>query len=104
MSEPTDLDAIRPGDDLDPDRPRIGILTSGGDCPGLNAVICAVTKTASYLGYQVVGFKRGFEGLIDPIDYVVLDDKTADVVVVPLDFHPLLSIATILRCNAQQHR
>ena len=49
------------------ERPRIGILTSGGDCPGLNAVIRGVTKSAFWLGYQVVGFKNGFEGLIDPI-------------------------------------
>ena len=48
-------------------RPRIGILTSGGDCPGLNAVIRGVTKSAFWLGYQVIGFKNGFEGLIDPI-------------------------------------
>lgn len=49
------------------ERPRIGILTSGGDCPGLNAVIRGVTKSAYWLGYQVVGFRNGFEGLIDPI-------------------------------------
>ncbi len=60
------------GSDLDADRPRIGILTSGGDCPGLNAVIRAVTKTGFWLGYQVVGFEKGFEGLIDPIRYRVL--------------------------------
>ena len=60
------------GSDLDADRPRIGILTSGGDCPGLNAVIRAVTKAGFWLGYQVVGFKQGFEGLIDPIRYRVL--------------------------------
>jgi phosphofructokinase-like protein len=58
--------------DLDPEKPRIGILTSGGDCPGLNAVIRAVTKAGFWLGYQVVGFKDGFEGLIDPIRYQVL--------------------------------
>lgn len=60
------------GSDLDPQKPRIGILTSGGDCPGLNAVIRAVTKTAYWLGYQVVGFEHGFEGLIDPVRYQVL--------------------------------
>ena len=49
------------------ERPRIGILTSGGDCPGLNAVIRGVTKSAYWLGYQVIGFRNGFEGLIDPI-------------------------------------
>tara|TARA_R110002049_G_scaffold285698_4_gene467085 strand:+ start:251184 stop:252347 length:1164 start_codon:yes stop_codon:yes gene_type:complete len=53
-------------------RPRIGILTSGGDCPGLNAVIRAVTKTACWLGYEVIGFNGGFEGLAAPICYQVL--------------------------------
>jgi len=44
---------------------RIGILTSGGDCPGLNAVIRAVTKKAIYeYGYEVIGIKDGFEGLL----------------------------------------
>lgn len=51
------------------DRPRIGILTSGGDCPGLNAVIRAVTKACYWLGYEVLGFESGFEGLIDPVRY-----------------------------------
>lgn len=44
---------------------RIGVLTSGGDCPGLNAVIRAVTKKAIFeYGYEVVGFKDGFEGVL----------------------------------------
>ncbi len=44
---------------------RIGILTSGGDCPGLNAVIRAVTKKAIHeYGYEVIGIKDGFEGLL----------------------------------------
>lgn len=64
------------------DKPRIGILTSGGDCPGLNAVIRAVTKTAFWLGYDVVGFRQGFEGLIDPIRYQVLSPgNTAGILV-----------------------
>lgn len=61
--------------DLDSGRPRFGILTSGGDCPGLNAVIRAVTKTGFWLGYQVIGFEQGFEGLIDPIRYRILTPK-----------------------------
>jgi len=45
---------------------RIGILTGGGDCPGLNAVLRAVTKTAIYeLGMEVVGIEDGFLGLIE---------------------------------------
>lgn len=48
-------------------RRKIGILTGGGDCPGLNAVIRAATKSAIHLGYDVVGFLKGFEGLADPV-------------------------------------
>jgi len=46
---------------------RIGVLTGGGDCPGLNAVIRAVVKTAiNEFGWQVLGIEDGFEGLILP--------------------------------------
>ncbi len=44
---------------------RIGILTAGGDCPGLNAVIRAVTKSAISRGYEVIGFRDGYEGLVN---------------------------------------
>lgn len=44
---------------------RIGVLTSGGDAPGMNAAIRAVSRAAIYHGMQVVGFRRGFEGLIE---------------------------------------
>lgn len=45
---------------------RIGLLTGGGDCPGLNAVIRAVAKTAIYQhGIEVVGIRDGFVGLIE---------------------------------------
>ena len=52
---------------------RIGILNSGGDCPGLNAVIHGVVGAASKLGWEVVGFRDGFEGLLPPGDYMMLD-------------------------------
>ena len=43
----------------------LGLLTGGGDCPGLNAVIRAVAKTAiTQYGFRVIGFRDGFEGLI----------------------------------------
>jgi ATP-dependent phosphofructokinase / diphosphate-dependent phosphofructokinase len=52
---------------MDSNRPmRIGILTGGGDCPGLNAVIRAVTRTArSGFGATVIGIEDGFEGLLE---------------------------------------
>ena len=44
---------------------RIGLLTSGGDAPGMNACIRAVVRTAIYFGMEVYGIERGYQGLID---------------------------------------
>ena len=44
---------------------RIGILTGGGDCPGLNAVIRAVTKSALGGGLEIIGIEDGYLGLIE---------------------------------------
>ena len=57
---------------------RIGILTGGGDCPGLNAVIRAVVKSASKLGWETLGFINGFEGLLEPVRHRLLDYKEMD--------------------------
>lgn len=53
----------------------VGILTAGGDSPGLNAAIRAVGKTLSRQGYQLIGFRDGFEGIA--FDRTIrLDDST----------------------------
>lgn len=44
---------------------KIGVLTSGGDSPGMNACLRAVVRTAFYNNMDVVGYYRGYEGLID---------------------------------------
>lgn len=44
---------------------RVGIITSGGDAPGMNAAIRAVTRYGISLGYQMIGIRRGFKGLLD---------------------------------------
>jgi 6-phosphofructokinase 1 len=44
---------------------RIGLLTSGGDAPGMNAVIRAVVRTASVMGIETLGVRRGYNGLIN---------------------------------------
>lgn len=44
---------------------RIGLLTSGGDAPGMNAAIRAVVRTAIYYGMEVFGIERGYAGLIN---------------------------------------
>jgi len=45
---------------------RLGVLTGGGDAPGLNAVIRAVVKAASNAGMQCIGIEDSFDGLIEP--------------------------------------
>lgn len=53
---------------------RIGVLTAGGDCPGLNAVVRAVAKYALREGIEVYGFKNGFDGLVKN-DFILLDNN-----------------------------
>lgn len=53
---------------------RIGILTGGGDCPGLNPVIRAVVKKATLEGWQVLGFKHGWKGIVDD-EFIILDNN-----------------------------
>ncbi len=52
---------------------RIGILTGGGDCPGLNTVIRALSKCAIKSNYEVLAFKDGFKGLVEN-DFIILDN------------------------------
>jgi 6-phosphofructokinase 1 len=44
---------------------RIGVLTSGGDAPGMNAAVRAVVRTGVYHGLEVFGIERGYKGMID---------------------------------------
>src|SRR3954467_13268280 len=44
---------------------RIGVLTGGGDCPGLNAVIRAVARRAWSNGHEVIGVREGWRGMTD---------------------------------------
>jgi 6-phosphofructokinase 1 len=57
---------------------RIGVLTGGGDCPGLNAVLRSVVRTASsHYGSEVIGFRDGWRGLLEdrttPLDVAAVD-------------------------------
>ena len=52
---------------------KIGLLNGGGDCPGLNAVTYGVVGAANRLGWEVIGFVDGYEGLLSPGNYKVLD-------------------------------
>jgi 6-phosphofructokinase 1 len=57
---------------------KIGVVTGGGDCPGLNAVIRSVAKSAAQRGWETLGILGGYEGLLEPrqiqpLDYKILD-------------------------------
>lgn len=54
---------------------RIGVLTSGGDAPGMNPCVRAVVRTALYRGLECYGIRRGWNGLITG-DIVRLDEKS----------------------------
>lgn len=54
---------------------RIGVLTSGGDAPGMNACVRAVVRTAMYRGIECYGIRRGWNGLIHG-DVIKLDERS----------------------------
>lgn len=56
---------------------RIGVLTSGGDAPGMNAAVRAVTRTAAAMGIGCLGIRRGYNGLING-DVVELGSRSVD--------------------------
>ena len=57
----------------------VGILTGGGDAPGLNAVIWAVVKKGKEKGIEVVGIKDGWKGLINRESEILTEDKVEDI-------------------------
>lgn len=59
---------------------RIGVLTSGGDAPGMNAAVRAVVRTAVSHGIQCVGIRRGWNGLINS-DFVQLDGSSVSHII-----------------------
>ena len=66
---------------------RIGVLTSGGDSPGMNAAVMAVAKSARYYGMSLIGIKRGYNGTLCRShhiedDMVELDLDTIDAIAV----------------------
>lgn len=59
---------------------RIGIITSGGDAPGMNAAVRAVTRFGIYLGYEVIGIRRGFKGLLED-DFAALTRRSVSGII-----------------------
>ena len=60
------------------EKKKIGVLTSGGDAPGMNAAVRAVTRTAISKGFEVLGIRRGYNGLLHgdmiPLDVAAVSD------------------------------
>jgi 6-phosphofructokinase 1 len=54
---------------------RIGVLTSGGDCSGMNAAIRSVVRNALQANLEVIGFQQGFSGLLDE-KYILMDTRS----------------------------
>jgi 6-phosphofructokinase 1 len=59
---------------------RVGIITAGGDAPGMNAAVRAVVRTGIYCGFEMVGFKRAFGGLLDG-DYINMTARTVSGII-----------------------
>jgi ATP-dependent phosphofructokinase / diphosphate-dependent phosphofructokinase len=57
---------------------KIGIVTGGGDCPGLNAVIRAIVKAAALQGWESIGIHGGYDGLMSPVKTSRLAFKDMD--------------------------
>ena len=59
---------------------KIGVLTSGGDAPGMNAAIRAVVKTAIANGIQPIGFIKGYNGILEK-NYHVMDRESVSGII-----------------------
>ena len=59
---------------------KVGVLTSGGDAPGMNAAIRSVVRTCAYHKIECVGIYRGYEGMIDG-DFKILDARSVNHII-----------------------
>ena len=59
---------------------KIGVLTSGGDAPGMNAAIRAVVRTGIYYGLEVYGIMRGYQGLIEDDIFQMESKSVANII------------------------
>ena len=59
---------------------RIGVLTSGGDAPGMNAAVRAVVRTAVNRGIECIGIRRGWNGLINH-DFIRMDSNSVSHII-----------------------
>jgi 6-phosphofructokinase 1 len=60
---------------------KIGVLTSGGDSPGMNAAIRAITRSAIYYGLEVYGINNGYRGLIEDDMFLMERSTVSDIMI-----------------------
>ena len=58
---------------------KVGVLTGGGDCPGLNAAIRAIVKRGKQLGFNIVGIKNGWRGLVEGDSKILNEDMVSGI-------------------------
>ena len=58
----------------------LGVLTSGGDAPGMNACIRAIVRTATHYGAEVIGFNKGYHGLVNN-DYLIMNNRSVSNII-----------------------
>src|ERR1017187_9964697 len=58
---------------------RLGVLTGGGDCPGLNPAIRAVVRAGAAAGDEIIGFRDGWKGLIENLPYPLAVDSVSGI-------------------------
>jgi len=59
---------------------KIGVFTSGGDAPGMNAAIRSVVRTGIYFGYEIIGINNGYKGMIEG-DFVKMDSASVSNII-----------------------
>ena len=77
---------------------KIGVLTSGGDSPGMNAAIWAVVRSSLYYGIEAVGIYRGYEGMIEG-DVICKDADISGTIKAKITVSQLLSLKTTAKLN-----
>src|SRR4029453_12470158 len=58
---------------------KVAVMTGGGDCPGLNAVIRAIVRRAGRIGFEVMGLRDGWKGLIEDSHFPLTRETTSGI-------------------------
>ncbi len=58
---------------------KVGVLTGGGDCPGLNAAIRAIVRRGNQLGFEIVGIRDGWKGLMEGNTEILTEDTVSGI-------------------------